>query len=110
MWFSLGMKRVLPLPVINSQEVDVNGHSWGVGFNAGLQLKPLDYLSLGVSYRGQVRQKMDGSSYFRPYSSLDAAASGCIILPDMIFAGIVIQPIKPLSVEAGFVWTHWGLF
>jgi long-chain fatty acid transport protein len=110
MWFSLDMKRVLPLPILGPQEVDLNGHTWGVGFNLGLQLKPVDYLSLGVSYRSQVRQKVDGSSYFRPYSSLDAAASGCITLPDMIFAGIVIQPIKPLSVEVGFVWTHWGLF
>jgi long-chain fatty acid transport protein len=110
MWFSLDMKRLLPIPLIGSQELDLNGHAWGVGFNLGLQLKPLDYLSLGISYRSQVRQQVGGSSYFRPYSSLDAAASGCITLPDMIFTGIMIQPIKPLSVEAGFIWTHWGLF
>jgi long-chain fatty acid transport protein len=110
MYFSLDMQRVLPLPVIGPQEVGINGHTWGLGFNLGLLFKPLDYLSVGISYRSQVKQKLDGASYFHPVNGLDAAVSGSVILPDMIFSGIMLRPFKPLSVEAGLTWTHWGLF
>jgi long-chain fatty acid transport protein len=110
MYFSLKMKRVLPLPLLGPQALDVNGDSWGVGFNLGLLLKPLDYLSFGVSYRSQVRQQVDGQARFRPFGALDGPAAGSIILPDMIFAGIMVRPLKKLSVEGGIIWTHWELF
>jgi long-chain fatty acid transport protein len=28
----------------------------------------------------------------------------------MVFAGIMVRPMKRLSVEAGIIWTHWELF
>ena len=65
---------------------------------------------MGVSYRSQVRQHLDGAARFRPFNALDGDASGSIILPDMIFAGIMVRPLKQLSVEAGIIWTHWSLF
>jgi long-chain fatty acid transport protein len=107
---TFNLKRVLPLPLLGPQGVDLQGSSWGLGFNLGLLLKPLDYLSVGVSYRSQVRQQLSGEARFRPYGAFDGDASGSIILPDMIFAGIMIRPTKQLSVEGGVVWTHWDLF
>jgi long-chain fatty acid transport protein len=110
MYFALNLKRVLPLPLLGPQAVDLQGSSWGLGFNLGLLLKPLDYLALGVSYRSQVRQQLDGTARFRPFSAFDGDASGSIMLPDMIFAGIMVRPMKQLSVEGGIIWTHWELF
>ena len=110
MYLNINMKRVLPLPLLGPQTFNLGGHTWGVGFNLGLQLKPRDDLSLGVSYRSQVRQQVNGSATFQPYYDLNAPASGSIILPDMIFAGIMGRPLEKLSVEAGVVWTHWSLF
>jgi long-chain fatty acid transport protein len=110
MYFELGMKRVLPIPFLGPQMLDLQGASWGVGFNLGLLFKPLDYLSLGVSYRSQIRQHLEGKARFRPFNSLDSEASGSIILPDMIFTGIMIRPLKTLSAEGGIIWTHWELF
>jgi long-chain fatty acid transport protein len=110
MYFQLNLKRVLPLPLAGPQALDLQGSSWGLGFNLGLLLKPADYLSLGVSYRSQVRQQVDGSARFRPFLALDSDASGSIMLPDMIFAGIAVRPMKNLSVEGGIIWTHWELF
>jgi long-chain fatty acid transport protein len=110
MYFSLNLKRVLPLPLLGPQALDLQGGSWGLGFNLGLLLKPLDYLSLGVSYRSQVRQQVSGKARFRPFNTFDGDASGSITLPDMVFAGIMVQPLKQLSVEGGIIWTHWDLF
>jgi long-chain fatty acid transport protein len=110
MHFFFRMKRMLPIPLVGLQALDLQGNSWGVGFNVGLLLKPRDYLSLGISYRSQVRQHVEGTARFRPFGTLDGDASGSIILPDKIFAGIMVRPLKTLSVESGIIWTHWELF
>jgi long-chain fatty acid transport protein len=110
MYFKFNMKRELLLPVLTPQALDLQGDSWGLGFNLGMLLKPADYVSFGVSYRSQVRQHLDGEARFRPFSALDGDAGGTIILPDMVFAGIMVRPLKQLSIEGGIIWTHWDLF
>lgn len=110
MYFNFNMKRVLPLPFLGPQTLHLEGDTWGLGFNLGLHLKPRDYLAFGISYRSQVREQVSGPAQFQPYYPLNAPASGSIILPDMIFAGIMVRPLEKLSVEAGVIWTHWALF
>ncbi len=110
MYFNFNTKRVLPLPLIGPQTLHLEGDTWGLGYNFGLHLKPRDDISLGVSYRSQVRQQVEGPAQFQPYNALNARASGSIILPDTIFAGIMVRPLEKLSVEAGAIWTHWSLF
>jgi long-chain fatty acid transport protein len=110
MYFNFNMKRGLPLPLIGPQTLSLDGHSWGVGVNLGLQVKPLDYLSLGISYRSQIRQQITVPSHFQPFNPLDASASGSVILPDTIFTGIMVRPLEKLSLEGGIVYTRWSLF
>ena len=110
MYFNFNMRRLLPLPLVGPQTLHLEGDTWGLGFNLGLHLKPVDYLAFGVSYRSQVREQVSGPAQFQPYNPLNAPASGSIILPDMIFAGIMVRPLEKLSVEAGVIWTHWALF
>jgi long-chain fatty acid transport protein len=110
MYFQLNLKRVLPLPMLGPQALDLQGGSWGLGFNLGILFKPWDYLSFGLSYRSQVNQQVEGQSRFRPFSAFDSGSSGSIILPDMIFAGIAVRPVQQWSVEGGIIWTHWELF
>jgi long-chain fatty acid transport protein len=110
MYFNFDMRRVLPLPLLGPQSLHLEGDTWGLGFNLGLHLKPRDDLSLGISYRSQVRQQVNGSAQFQPYYPLNGPASGSIILPDTIFAGIMFRPLEKLSVEVGTYWTHWSLF
>jgi long-chain fatty acid transport protein len=110
MYFKFNMQRILPLPLVGPQTLRLGGDTWGVGFNLGLHLKPRDDLSLGISYRSQVRQQVIGPAHFQPYNPLTAPASGSIILPDMIFAGVMVRPLDKLSVEVGLIWTRWSLF
>jgi long-chain fatty acid transport protein len=88
----------------------LEGHTWGLGFNLGLHLHPLEYLSFGISYRSQIKQQISGVAHFQPFNGLDSDIKGSIILPDMIFTGIMVRPMEKLSLEAGVVWTHWSLF
>ncbi len=110
MYFDLEMRRTLPLPYIGFQDTNLSGDSWGVGFNVGALVKPADFISLGLSYRSQVKQTVEGNARFAPAHFLTANANGDITLPDMIFGGVMLRPLKPLTVEVGFIWTHWSLF
>jgi long-chain fatty acid transport protein len=110
MYFNFNETRMLPLPFLGPQKFHLAGDTWGVGGNFGLLLKPRDDISLGISYRSQVRQELAGPAYFKPYSPLDARVSGSIILPDTIFTGVMVRPLEKLSVEVGALWTHWSLF
>ncbi|MDD2904001.1 MAG: OmpP1/FadL family transporter [Syntrophales bacterium] len=110
MVFNVEMRRVLPLPLLGFQDTTIKAHSLGCGWNAGLLVKPTDYLSFGISYRSQVRQQLKGEATFTPGSLLNADAQGKIILPDMFFAGVMFKLIKPLSVEVGFIYTRWSRF
>ncbi|MCX5892318.1 MAG: OmpP1/FadL family transporter [Deltaproteobacteria bacterium] len=110
MYLNIKLQRVLPLPLLGPQTLHLDGDTWGVGFNLGLHLKPCDWLSMGVSYRSQVKQQVDGPAKFQPLNTLNGGVGGSIILPDTIFSGIMVRPLKNLSVEAGAYWTHWSLF
>ncbi len=110
MYFKFDMRRLLPLPLVGPQTLHLEGDTWGLGFNVGLHLKPVDFFSLGISYRSQVRQQITGPARFQPYNALNAPASGSIILPDMIFTGFMVRPLDKLSVEVGAIWTRWSLF
>ncbi len=110
MYFKFAMKRILPLPLVGPQALQLEGDTWGLGFNLGLHLKPRDDLSLGLSYRSQVREQVKGPARFYPYGALNTRAGGSIILPDMILAGIMVRPLERLSVEVGAIYTRWSLF
>lgn len=110
MFFHYEMRRALPLPLLGVQDTTVKGDSLGYGANVGLHFKPTDYFSAGISYRSQVRQNINGTATFSPASILNTKAQGKVILPDMIFTGVMFKPLKPLSVEVGFIYTRWSLF
>ena len=57
-----------------------------------------------------MRQNLQGRATYTPASLLNADAQGKVILPDMIFTGVMFKPMKSLSVEAGFIYTRWSLF
>jgi long-chain fatty acid transport protein len=110
MYFSINLQRALPLEPLGSMTLRLGGDTWGLGFNLGVLLKPRDNLSLGISYRSQVREQVSGAAHFDPFSPLNTRASGAITLPDMVFGGIMVRPTEKLSLEAGVIWTHWSLF
>jgi long-chain fatty acid transport protein len=110
MYFNFDLKRAFPLPFLGQQTLHLAADTWGIGFNLGLLLRPRPDLAIGVSYRSQISQQLSGPAKVKPYYPLNTTASGGIILPDQIFAGIMVRPVEKLSVEAGVIWTRWSLF
>ncbi|HEY8399904.1 MAG TPA: outer membrane protein transport protein [Cytophagaceae bacterium] len=56
------LKRALPVTSISGEDgsVRLKGHTFGWGFNAGVNYKPTDNLKLGLSYRSKVTMDLNG--------------------------------------------------
>jgi long-chain fatty acid transport protein len=85
------------------------GSGLGGGFNVGLLYTPVKPLSLGVSYRSQVKIDADGEvTYSVPSPALGAKTT--IKLPQQLSAGLAYRPTDRLTLEVGTRWEDWASF
>ncbi len=119
MEFNLKLKQLInpvapfPLPPALAPSLNLDGSSWGYGFNLAAHYKPCELFSMGISYRSQVKQSANLSTDLdtardRLAAHTDVATS--VTLPDSIAFGFTIYPTKCLSWEVGGVWTQWSKF
>ena len=107
------------LATYGTNEIDqrMTGDSWGYGYNFGLLYKPYDFLSLGATFRSEVRQNVTGTVEFTNTTAAQQAylpgsvdANGKITLPSSLNFGINVKPIKNLSVEFDAFLTNWSSY
>jgi long-chain fatty acid transport protein len=122
MWFRTELRSKINEALFTQQALDIDrglkGDSWGFGWNAALHYKALDWLSLGFSYRSQVKQHVEGEVEFAksPFTLLPASffnntdVSGRITLPAELFLGATFKLMDRLTWEVGTVWTQWSSF
>ena len=106
------LKRVLSDPFDPHANVDVELTGTGYGWNAGAMYKATTDLSIGVSFRSQVKVDAKGTASFDPMRSVYPAgdASSSLALPATGFLGLAYSPIKNLSLEADYQWTGWSSY
>ena len=85
------------------------GSGNGIGYNVGLFWKITDYLSLGASYRSDVKINIDGD-FSVDISPQKWAGNTSITLPQQVFAGVSYQISERLGMEAGMRWEDWSSF
>jgi len=121
MWLHLTKKQKIdPTGAANpvtDVDASLEGDSWGYGAVAGIHATPMDWLKLGLTYRSQVKQKVDGEAKFKKPAALaaltvfnDTDVSGSITLPDSYTFGVAIYPTDKLSVEFDAVYTRWSSY
>ncbi len=85
-----------------------------VGFNVGVLYKISDLVSVGASYRSQVKLNATGSASFSPnYSQLSLPTgdiSSSLTLPATAFVGIAYKPMDNLQLEADYQYVGWSSF
>lgn len=86
-----------------------NGSGLGGGFNVGLLYTPVKPVSIGVSYRSQVKINADGEVLLS-ISPQALTASTTIKLPQQLSAGIAYRPTDRLTLEVGTRWEDWASF
>ncbi len=123
MWFDLTLEQKIdPLNLRNPvSDVDqsLKGDSFGYGFNVAMHYKPCNWVSMGISYRSQVKQHLKGEADFSVPDAVgnilpgyfnDTDVEGAVTLPDMLFLGLTFYPMDRLSFEVGGIFNRWSTY
>jgi long-chain fatty acid transport protein len=92
------------------------GNGNGVGFNFGILLEPHKDISIGASYRSEIKVDIDGDATFDlPAPSLrlifpDTAGNTDITLPQQVHVGIYYKGFDPLTFEVALRWEGWSSY
>ncbi len=85
-----------------------------VGFNLGVRYKISDDVSVGASYRSQVKLNATGTASFSPnYTQLSLPSgdiSSSLTLPATAFVGVAYTLMDDLQIEADYQYVGWSSF
>jgi long-chain fatty acid transport protein len=90
------------------------GDGWGVGYNLGALYKLTDKVSIGATYRSHIDVTVDGDATFSGVNDNlanlfpNTGGKADIRLPQQATAGVAVQALDNLTVEAGVRWEDWG--
>ena len=100
-------------PVMN-MELDGTGNT-AYSWNAGIMLKPIDDISIGLTYRAETKIDFEGTATFNPPASLAHLFPGgdvttSITPPATYFAGIAWYPMDNLELEFDYQGIQWSSY
>jgi long-chain fatty acid transport protein len=103
---TLGALNGIPGSIPGKQDgyADLHGSGWGEGYILGAMWKPAPALSLGVSYRSEVRQELKGSEQFI-YDAYGVAGTINALTGAFADAGGRTGVPTPAVATAGARWT-----
>lgn len=121
MYFGIKLqKKISTITMGNTGDIDqtLTANSVGYGWNAGLHYQAYDWMSIGFSYRSQVKQSVEGNANFTGMANAPQLArfpsstdgTGTITLPDEYFLGIAFKPFERLKWEIGGVLYGWSSY
>jgi long-chain fatty acid transport protein len=105
-----GMLGSGPLPDVGQK---FTGDGTGIGYNLGLLYDITKDISLGASYRSEIKVGIKGQGTFEqqiPGVLENSAGKADITLPQQVFAGISYKGFGSLILEAGMRWEDWSSF
>lgn len=92
----------------------LTGQDWAYGYSFGAQLKPTDTTTVGLSYKSEVHQNLDGNILVTNGSAIVAAASSAgsakLTTPDIATFGVAQDIGDRLTVQAQATWFGWNNF
>ncbi|MFH1197679.1 MAG: outer membrane protein transport protein [bacterium] len=110
------IEKFAQVPIFDAEgRVKLEGDGTGFGFTAGVLYKPLDILSLGLSFRSQTTMKFEGDAVSEgPSQILANLPSGNIsaelTTPMNLTFGVAAYPMCGLTVTADFQYIGWSSY
>jgi len=118
--YSMGkvdLRTAVPLRLSNGQDgsAKLEGSSHDFGWNAGIYVKTLSGVSIGVTHRSQVTAKIeDGDATFRLPDALMSAAptkfNAELPLPATSSIGFGFYPSEKTTIAVDANWVHWSKY
>ncbi|MDF2454267.1 MAG: fadL [Cytophagaceae bacterium] len=114
----IDLRRDLPVVDANGNygNAKLTGNANGIGFNAGIYLKPIEKLSIGITYRSRVDMKVNkGNAEFNVPSSLSSnfpngGFSSSLPLPRVITLGVGFRATDKLLLAADVNFIGWSAY
>jgi len=105
-------------PQLNDGFVNLDGDSWGFGYNFGILFEFDKNTRLGAAYRSRIKHTLKGDADFSgvpaglsPYPVFkNTGVEADITLPDSLSVSFFHQFNPQWKIMADFTWTHWNLF
>jgi len=115
---NLDLRRDLPIADYNNKygSAQLTGTASGMGYNLGVYYKPTDLLSIGITYRSEVKMKVDnGTASFNVPNSLSTnfpsgKFSASLPLPQVVSLGLGLYPSDKWIVSADFNYIGWSSY
>jgi len=105
------------IPADGNQKFE--GDGTGVGYNLGILFEPHKNISIGASYRSEIKVDIDGDAKFDLPSGTpsligalfpDTPGNTKITFPQQIHAGIYYKGFDPLTFELAMRWEGWSSY
>ena len=93
-------------PLSGATSAELKGDDTNVGFTLGATYKPFAGTELGVGYRSQVKQKLQGTLV----SAATFDIHSNLTLPEQLTLGLRQSVSDDFTLLAGYEWTHWKKF
>jgi len=92
---------------------ELGGSGWGFGANAGILVRPLDWLSIGAHYRSRFSVTMTGQGHFDVPDSFaeslpDQDLELDITMPDILSVGVAVRPLDWLLLQLEVTQVWWS--
>lgn len=106
------------VPQMSDGFCEVEGDSWGWGYNLGILYELNKYTRAGAAYRSRIEHDVDGDGNFSDVPAglqtvpvfTDTGAEAEITLPDSLSVSLFHQFSPQWMIMADFTWTNWRLF
>jgi long-chain fatty acid transport protein len=110
-----------PSSVATDGKITVEGDDWGYGFNLGLLYEVSPETRVGVAYRSEVKQELEGSAEFTTPSGVsvpaqlvaalpEGDASAAVDLPASLSLSMTTSVAPRWDLMADVTWTQWSNF
>ncbi|MEE8378217.1 MAG: outer membrane protein transport protein [Candidatus Aminicenantaceae bacterium] len=89
-----------------------DSHGWGFGGTIGALFKPIEQLSIGVSFRTPITVKFDGDASIEGLTGLglpgETTFNREVISPMWLGIGVAFKPAENITITADGHYTNWG--
>jgi long-chain fatty acid transport protein len=97
-------------------QAQLKGDNWSWGWNLGAMFQVTEATRVGLAYRSQVHQNLEGNVTFsgvpRPLAALfySGPVTARLATPDSVSGSVFHQLNKQWDIMADLTWTHWSTF
>ncbi len=88
----------------------IEGDDYSWGFNLGALWQLSDATRIGLAYRSEVDQKLEGTAQFSVVSALNGPVTADLTLPDSASLSLLHKLSPRLELLADMTWTGWSDF